>query len=82
MKELIASPEQAPALDPEGSLVHADEGAYLTWVNQQRLPGADQSSFLVWWEAHCEALAIGPALPHGTASSSALDLRQLLGQIT
>lgn len=81
LNELIAFPEQAPALDPEGSLVDADMGAYLTWINQQRLSGAEQSSFLVWWENQREALAIGPTLPRGTDSSSPLNLRQLLGQI-
>ncbi len=82
MNELIASPLQNPTLDPNGSLIDADMGAYLTWLNQQRLSGAEQSSFLVWWEGQREALAIGPALPRGTESSSALDMRQLLSQIT
>jgi hypothetical protein len=82
MNELIASPQQAPAVDPEGSLIDADMGAYLTWMNQQRLPGAKQSSFLVWWEDHREALAIGPALTRGAVSGSPLDMRQLLSQIT
>lgn len=82
MSELIASLQQEPALDPEGSLIDADMGAYLTWVNQQRLPGADQSSFLVWWEDQREALAIGPALPRAAESSSPLDMRQLLSQVT
>lgn len=82
MGELIASPQQSPALDPEGSLIDADMGAYLTWINQQRLTGADQSSFLVWWEDHPEAVAIAPTLPHGAVSTSSVDLRQVLGQIT
>jgi hypothetical protein len=82
MNELIAPPQQAPALDPEGSLIDADMGAYLTWLNQQRLSGAERSSFLVWWEDQREALAIGPGLPRGTESSSPLDMRQLLAQIT
>ena len=82
MSELIASPKQEPALDPEGSLIDADMGAYLTWVNQQRLPGADQSSFLAWWEGQREALAIGPALPRGAESSSPLDIRELISQVT
>jgi hypothetical protein len=56
-------------------------GAYLTWVNQQRLAGADKASFLVWFEDHTEALAIGPSLPRGTESNSALDLQQVLSQI-
>ncbi|MGO8813771.1 MAG: hypothetical protein ACLQVG_03770 [Terriglobia bacterium] len=82
MGELIASPQQSPTLDPEGSLIDADMGAYLTWINQQRLTGAEQSSFLVWWEDHPEAVAIAPTLPHGAVSNSPIDLNQVLAQIT
>ena len=82
MNELIAAPQQAPTTDPEGSLVDADMGAYLTWLNQQRLSGANRSSFLVWFEDHQEALAIGPSLPRGTVSESPLSLQQLLGMMT
>jgi hypothetical protein len=82
MNELIASAQRGPALDPGGSLIDADMGAYLTWLNQQRLSGAEQSPFLAWWQDRREALAIGPALPRGTESSSPLDIRQLLSQIT
>ena len=81
MNELIAAPREAPTLDPQGSLVDANMGAYLTWLNQQRLSGAYQSSFLVWFEDHQEALAIGPSLPRGTASGSPVGLPQLLGMI-
>jgi len=81
LDDLIASPQQEPVLDPEGSLIDADMGAYLTWLNQQRLSGADQSSFLVWWEGQPEAFAIGPGLPRGTESSNPFDMRQLLSQI-
>jgi hypothetical protein len=28
-------------------LIDADMGAYYNWLNQQRLPGVEQSSFLV-----------------------------------
>lgn len=65
-------------LDPVGSLVDADMAAYYQWINQRRLPGAEQSSFIAWFENHSVAVAIGPALPRGTESNSALDLRQLL----
>jgi hypothetical protein len=81
MNELIAETEQAPALDPEGSLIDADMGAYLNWVNQRRLSGADKAAFLVWFENHNEALAIGPTLPRGAESESALTLQQVLSQI-
>jgi hypothetical protein len=51
-------------------------------MNQQRLSGADQSSFLVWFENHSEAVAIGPAMPRGTESTTPTDLRELLSLIT
>jgi len=81
MNELIAAPQKAPTPDPEGSLIDANMGAYLTWLNQQRLSGAGQSSFLAWFEDHQEALAIGPSLPRGTSSDSPLGLQQLLNMI-
>ncbi len=78
MNELLAASSERPELDPVGSLIDADMGAYYNWLNQQRLPGAEQSSFLVWFENHSEALAIGPSMPRGTESSSVADLRELL----
>jgi len=78
MNELLASGNSHPELDFTGSLIDADMGAYYHWLNQQRLPGADQSAFLVWFEGHNQALAISPSLPGGTASSSVFDLGELL----
>jgi hypothetical protein len=78
MNELITAVPASAELDLVGSLVDGDMGAYYNWLNQQRLPGADQSSFLVWFEGHNQALVIGPAMPRGTESSSAADLSQLL----
>jgi hypothetical protein len=78
MNELLSDKQDQADLDPIGSLVDADLGAYYNWINQQRLPGAEQSSFLAWFENHGEAVAIGPAMPRGTESESATDLAQLL----
>ena len=78
MNELLSGIRSDAALDPAGSLVDADMGSYYTYLNQQRLTGAEKSSFLVWFEGHNEAVAIGPALPRGTASSNPTDLKQLL----
>jgi hypothetical protein len=78
MSELL-SPSHAPAeLDPVGSLLDADMGAYYNWINQQRLPGAEKSLFLVWFEGHKEAMAVSPALPRGTESTSDATLDQVL----
>ncbi len=81
MRELLAGTQQRPVPDPEGSLIDADMGAYYTWINQQRLSGADQASFLVWFEDHNEALAIAPTLARGTENNSSVDIEQLLRRI-
>jgi hypothetical protein len=78
MNELLSSNQNQTELDPVGSLMDADLGAYYNWINQQRLPGAEQSSFLAWFENHSEAVAIGPAMSRGTESNKVADLREVL----
>ena len=78
MNELLADTRSDGEVDPIGSLVDADMAAYYHWINQQRLPGYDRAAFVVWFEGHNEALAIGPTLPRGASSSSELDLNHLL----
>ena len=77
MNDLLSN-NVAPELDPAGSLVDADMGAYYNWINQQRLPGSERSSFLVWFEGHNQALAISPSLARGTQSTSPASLAELL----
>jgi hypothetical protein len=77
LNELIAGGGK-PELDPLGSLVDGDMGAWYHWINQQRLPGSDQSSFIAWFEDHSEAVAIGSSFPKGTESTSEIDLDQLV----
>ena len=81
MNELLSNVRGDAEVDPLGSLVDADMGAYYHWINQQRLPGADRSSFIAWFEGHGQAIAIGPALPRGAQSSSAIDLEKLLSLV-
>lgn len=81
MNELLSASAGGPELDLIGSLVDADMGAYYNWINQQRLTGADRSSFLVWFENHNSAVVIGPSVPRGTESSGAIDIAQLLSWI-
>jgi len=78
MNELLLPNSQSPELDPVGSLMDADMGAYYNWLNQQRLSGSTQSMFIAWFENHNEAVAISPLLPRGTESSAAAKLPQLL----
>jgi hypothetical protein len=82
MNELLSSNGSKPEYDPVGSLVDADMAAYYQWINQQRLPQSEQSSFLVWFEGHNQALVISPSLPRGTESNSTLDLQGLLSLAT
>jgi hypothetical protein len=80
MNELLAG-VHSTATDPHGSLIDADMGAYYTWLNQQRLSGADKASFLVWFEGHNEAVAIGPSLSRGTADNHPITLSGLLSKV-
>jgi hypothetical protein len=75
MNEMISA--TAPELDPVGSLVDADFGAYYNYLNQQRLPGADHSSFVAWFENHNEAVAIGPKWQRNTQSSTPTEFPSL-----
>ncbi|MDQ2774238.1 MAG: hypothetical protein M3Y57_04810 [Acidobacteriota bacterium] len=80
MNELLS--DQASAeVDAPGSLIDADMGAYYTWLNQQRLSGAENASFLVWFEKHSEAVAVGPGLARGTENSEEIDISSLLERV-
>jgi hypothetical protein len=67
-----------PALDFTGSLADADIGAYYTWINLQRLPGAENSAFLAWFESHNQAIAISPSIAANTECSDKVDLAEVL----
>jgi hypothetical protein len=81
MNELLSNTRGEGELDAQGSLVDADMGAYYHWINQQRLPGAEKSSFIAWFEGHGQAIAIAPSLPRGAESSSEIDLAKLLSLV-
>lgn len=82
MNELLSGEHDQGELDFVGSLIDADMGAYYNWINQQRLPRAEQSAFLAWFEDHSQAVIIGPALPRGTESDSEIDLPKLLSWVS
>lgn len=65
-------------IDPEGSLVDAEMGAFYTWLGFCRLSGAEQAHFLAWHEGKHQALLIGPGLPKGATSNSNLNIAGLL----
>jgi hypothetical protein len=82
MNELLAASPERAELDPVGSLIDGDMGAYYNWLNLQRLTGATQSSSLVWFEDHSKAVAISPSTPRGTESTSATSMRELLAWVS
>ena len=82
MNELLSEAQHGRELDPQGSLVDADMGAYYTWLNQQRLSGAGQACFLAWFEDHGEAVAIGPGFEKNKRTDAPVELRDLLAQVT
>jgi hypothetical protein len=81
MNVLLAETQRPPDLDPQGSLIDADMGAYYTWVNQQRLAGAEKAAFLVWFEDHEEAIVIVPGFREGKQSNASIDLSDLIAPI-
>ena len=81
MNELLAERQRKPELDPTGSLVDADMGAYYTWLNQQRLSGEEKSAFLAWFEDHDEAVVIAPAMERGGRSDAPIELADLIARI-
>ena len=82
MSELLSPSVEQVELDPIGSLMDADMGAYYNWINQQRLPGSEKSLFLAWFENQKEAVAISPGIPRGTVSSAPIDLRGIVSWMT
>lgn len=81
MNELLSEAQRRPELDPQGSLVDADMGAYYTWLNQQRLSGAEKATFLVWFEDHQEAVAIGPGFERDKRSDTPIELPDLIARL-
>jgi hypothetical protein len=82
MNELLAERQRPADLDPLGSLIDGDMGAYYTWINQQRLAGAERAAFLAWFEDHGEALAIGPGLEAGRVSAEPVELAELARRLS
>jgi hypothetical protein len=80
MNELLSGDEQTVEMDAPGSLIDADMGAFYMWLDQQRLSGAEEASFLIWFEDHHEAFVVSPSLPRNTESNSQVDMHWLLAQ--
>ena len=82
MNQHLAGLPSVAEYDARGALIDADMGAYYSWLNMNRLPGADRASFLIWFEDHAEALVVSPSTARGVQSNVRVDLNQLLSQAT
>ena len=78
MNDLLFAGAGSPAEDPEGSLVDANMGAFYTWLNLSRLPGAPSARFLAWFEGGAQAVAIAPGMAKGSSSSQPCSLGQIV----
>jgi hypothetical protein len=78
MNELLSNIDSHSEPDLVGSLIDADMGAYYNWINQQRLPGAEHSSFIAWFEGSSQAVAIGPSFARRASSNSAANLVEIV----
>jgi hypothetical protein len=77
----VGNPKSGEQVDPSGSLVDADMGAYYTWINQGRLQSPNQAGFIVWYEGHNEAVAIGAAFRAATEENRPMTLPQILASL-
>lgn len=82
MDTRLAHPLEEPPPDFAGSLVDAEMGAYLTYLNLLRLPGAEQAHFLAWHEGYGQAMLIGKGVPRGQIDTRSLQLSELLQRLT
>jgi len=78
MNDLLLPAASEEQLDPRGSLIDANMGAFYTWLNLMRLSGAENSRFIACHEGGSEALAIAPGIAAGTISSQPCDLDRIL----
>ena len=81
MNQMLAGAAETGS-DPAGSLIDAEQGAFYTWLNLNRLPGSAAAHFLAWHADSDIAVAIGPGLARGTASPTRYTMQQALSLLT
>lgn len=81
MNDLLLAAATPPKQDAEGSLVDADMGAYYTWLNLQRLRGAESARFVAWRESGRQAVVIAPGMARGVRSAQPCDVAKILSWI-
>lgn len=79
LNEFISGESAPTQVDCAGSLIDGDLAAYYTWLELQKLSGAETSVFLAWFAGHRQALLIGPGVPKNVSTANRLILDQVLG---
>ena len=80
MRDLLSGAHAG--LDPAGSLIDADMGAWYTWIGLQRLTGSKESNFVAWFEEHGQTVALGPSFPHAIEEANPIRLADILSRIS
>ena len=70
MNELLSTPPSQPEVDLLGSLVDPIWPHITTGSISSAYRASAETRFLVWFEGHNSALAIGPSMASGTRSDS------------
>lgn len=78
---MVATAGSAADLDPDGSLIDADMGAYYAYLETMRMPGSDNAAFLVWFEGHSQVFIAGRGISAGTVNDSPVDVSDLLTEM-
>ncbi|MEO7029955.1 MAG: hypothetical protein ABI147_11195 [Acidobacteriaceae bacterium] len=81
MDARLSHPDVEPPPDNSGSLVDAEMGSYLTYINLRRISGDTDALFLVWHEGYGQALLIGRDVPVGSQDTSRKRLEDLLADV-
>lgn len=75
--EMVSSPETS-AMDPEGSLVDAEMGAFYNWIEMNRISAPGRLTTLAWAEGSSRAVLIGPKTKPNTVSQQPITVSQAL----
>jgi hypothetical protein len=79
---MVTAAASGTDLDPDGSLIDADMAAFYTYLEMMRLPGSENSGFVVWFEGHSQALVAGRGIAARTISASPASMGDLLSDIS
>lgn len=78
--EMVTEPE-SKLLDPEGSLVDAEMGAFYNWIEMNRIAAPGKLTLLAWIEGSSRAVVVSPKTRPNTVSNQQLTIQQALASL-